>query len=421
MAVVHPFTVYDVTGPAPVPLLGAAASFVRTSWDAWDGTSRPAINVSEVGGGVYQAEPSDADELAGTVTLIDTGVGHEPRYYLVGAYRQHNQFMMALLVNDDGTLWAGMSGGTISAWTGPGAIPPLVQIATGVFVVRPSAADIEADALGLLEAPAGAYPEVIAIGIDAVAFTTTVLVPVAPPAAASPSAEAPVTAGGARVPYQRYQTQLAPPWLQGPTGASWLRGVGDAKDELEFRTREAVKARFPSHAPKDALARLGADRALDKGVTETEAQYRARLRDAWSLWPWAGTFTGMLRALALAGYTGVYIVGGTGRYATLDGGGNLVVGDGAPLSIGTSPLWNAIRLVFPTVPAGWIPTLPGEFSDEVNNIRRIVMKWKSAVALFEGITVIQSGRTWGFPLTMTWGQPGLTWGGSVITSWAGAN
>lgn len=405
MAAPRPFNVVSEVTAAPLP--GVAGDFSVAAWDAVTLAPRTAPTVSDLGGGNYALNVSNADENVGTVVLVATT--HEPRFWAFAVFKpdNSNQFFALLATDNSGALWAGAAP-TLTGWSGSGGAPAVVTVTDGLYVVTPTALDVTEWATGTVVGAPGSLVAPNGIATD---FS-----------GAPPVPSWPVEPSGARVSYQRYQTQLAPPWLHGPAGESWTRGIGDAKDEVELREREAVLARYPSRAPKDALVRISADRGgLDKGVTETDAQWRARLRDAWSLWPWAGTFTGVLRALALAGYPNVYIVGGTGRYATLDGSGNIVAADGAPLSIGSSNLWNAIRLVFATPPAAWTPTPPAEFSAEVNNIRRIVMKWKPAVALFEGITVIRAGHVWGFPLTMKWGQPGLTWGASTITSWAGEN
>lgn len=56
----------------------------------------------------------------------------------------------------------------------------------------------------------------------------------------------------------------------------------------------AVMARHVTEAPRDALALLGADRTLVRGPTETDAQWRLRLQDAWTAWQNAGSKVGLL-------------------------------------------------------------------------------------------------------------------------------
>lgn len=55
---------------------------------------------------------------------------------------------------------------------------------------------------------------------------------------------------------------------------------GTALDAFAEACRQTAWLMFPSLAPSDALAKLGEDRAIPRGVLETDASYRNRLR-AW--------------------------------------------------------------------------------------------------------------------------------------------
>lgn len=160
MADAIPFLVYDdATG---APLVGGVGGFVVSAWDAWLGTTRAAPTVFEVAGG-YELHPSDADETAGTVTLVDAGPGHSPRYQVFTAFKRDNsnQFIALLFTDNAGALWT-TNGHTLS-WSGTTA-PSVVQISAGVFVVLPTAADIAVDASGFVVAEVGALPERYAVG-----------------------------------------------------------------------------------------------------------------------------------------------------------------------------------------------------------------------------------------------------------------
>ncbi len=69
---------------------------------------------------------------------------------------------------------------------------------------------------------------------------------------------------------------LIPSWLQGPVVDSLMTVIDDTVD----RARQGLQARFPSRAQPDALALIGADRALLRGRAETDAHYALRLA-AW--------------------------------------------------------------------------------------------------------------------------------------------
>lgn len=217
--------------------------------------------------------------------------------------------------------------------------------------------------------------------------------------------------------YQDYQEGVAPRWLRTGVGSNWFRAQGDAKDKLELWVKDAVKARFPSLAPPDALAVIGGDRQLDQGVTESEADYRVRLRKAWSVWPWAGTPTGLLRAFLYAGYPNVALLTAQGDTHTLDGSGDVVTTHTPGGFSFSPPFWNVFRvLFFAPLPASWSPSLPANNSDEVNGLRRIVRLWKAAHAKQVDFVVVE-GAVWGFPTTQAWGDSGLDWGSTGTTTW----
>ena len=187
--------------------------------------------------------------------------------------------------------------------------------------------------------------------------------------------------------WQDFQLESAPAWLQKGTGEAWLRGVGDEKDEIETCAKDAVKARLPALSPIDALYRMAGERGLTRGASESVESFRARVVDAWDTWLWAGTAKGVLLALRGAGYTGeMWIVSGTGRYHRMSYTGWYSWGE-YTLGPGVMPVnfWNGFRVVFQDTQ--WSSALPAAGSDEVTNLRRLVMQWKSSFALFEGFVV----------------------------------
>lgn len=217
--------------------------------------------------------------------------------------------------------------------------------------------------------------------------------------------------------FRDYQQHLAPRWLRGTNGSMWLSALGNAKDHLEHGLRSAIYQKFPSFASWDSLNKLGGERQLDRGVVETEAQYRARIASAWDIWPKAGTPEGILTALNLAGYEFVYLVCANGEYWTRNAGtGALTINVSATKFSFSKNWWNEFRVFFlPTFPAWWSP-IPANDSDEVNNIRRIVNLWKPARAKLDGFTLVQ-GPLWGWPVSQKWNGASLTWGGTASTQW----
>ena len=97
--------------------------------------------------------------------------------------------------------------------------------------------------------------------------------------------------------------------LRGDYGLAWARAQGTLKDRLVVRTRESVYAGGAAdpegrgrEAPADALARLGADVAIERAPGEGDASYRARIAGAWESWSWVGTRYGIATAVGLLGY-----------------------------------------------------------------------------------------------------------------------
>lgn len=98
--------------------------------------------------------------------------------------------------------------------------------------------------------------------------------------------------------YRDYVERLpTPPWLLGKWGRRWLYMTGLVFDALVEATRQAVKARFPTVAPDDAIPLIGKDRVLEPGLGESLDTYRARIIGAWEAWSWAGTEKGLIDQL----------------------------------------------------------------------------------------------------------------------------
>lgn len=147
-----------------LPVTGALGGFTVQAWDAFSGASRPAPAVVEVGGGIYQVLPTPLEEAAGVAVLITTG--EEPSHWLLAVHEadRSNQFIPLLFLDAaTGALWAG-AGPTQVLWTGDPATAP-VGLAAGVWVIRPSALDLDEDAVGLLAAAPGAAPTEYLVGV----------------------------------------------------------------------------------------------------------------------------------------------------------------------------------------------------------------------------------------------------------------
>lgn len=214
--------------------------------------------------------------------------------------------------------------------------------------------------------------------------------------------------------YKDHLVDIAPPWLRSAVGEAFQRGIGDVKDSLLARAKEAVKARFPLIAPSDALHQTGGERQLPRAPGETDATYATRVRGAWDVWPWAGTAYGTLVALRDAGYPGVSLIISKGMEYALDSGtGELIIND---LGYATfDSYWSRFWVYFSPAafPSGWAGTPPSVSSNEGKFILGLVKKWKSAHARFDRVVFQGTGAMWG---TVPWGS--VTWGGTN-TIWEG--
>lgn len=103
--------------------------------------------------------------------------------------------------------------------------------------------------------------------------------------------------------FDDYQAETSPEWLQRPAGLLWSRILGVVKHGTVEAAKQAVKARFVSLSPPDALLELALDRGLDVGFRETAAALRVRIANAWATWKKSGSKQGMIDAFAAVGCT----------------------------------------------------------------------------------------------------------------------
>ena len=100
--------------------------------------------------------------------------------------------------------------------------------------------------------------------------------------------------------FSEFQLTSAPPFLLRPRGAAWCTAMGRAKGGLAEWAKDAAAARMPLLTPDDALSLLAAERAIEAGVSETEAAFRERLRTAHYAWSKGGTRPGMETVIAIS-------------------------------------------------------------------------------------------------------------------------
>ena len=223
--------------------------------------------------------------------------------------------------------------------------------------------------------------------------------------------------------------ELAPGWLQTPKNKAWLRASGDLKDSLAERCKQAVKVRFARLAPRDGLDQLGGERQIERGPKETNAAFAERVVDAWNLWHWAGTAQGVLLALRDVGYPAALLEIVNGNQFGLDTKGALdiqALPNGSWSCDATPDFWSKFAVVFPHNPWGkhrvsggvdWVR--PTADDPRIEQIRRLVARWKSAHSTCSDIAVINVGRTWDYPHKgRTWANQGGTWSGNDVMHFA---
>ena len=219
---------------------------------------------------------------------------------------------------------------------------------------------------------------------------------------------------------------VAPPWLKGPNGQRWLRGIGQSLDANVDRCRQAIKASFPALAPSDALPVLGDEISMPRGMVETEDAYRARLAAAWTIWPFAGTAFGLLMSMYYAGYQHAVVQTQGGKQYQLapeltgDPAHDLVVSQMAtPVHLGGTPaeLWSdfAVFIAKPW-PSWWGAGAPADGSNDQKSLAALIKTWKAAhtrcvqLKVIDGPVVglnITVGATFtvGFGSVTTWTPP----------------
>jgi hypothetical protein len=195
--------------------------------------------------------------------------------------------------------------------------------------------------------------------------------------------------------HQRYAADaLSPTVFRGTSGEKLLAGtIGVFFDAAAEGCNQAVKARFfgSDTFPPSALPYLGAGRSMPRYALDTDDTYIARLRDAWNIWPQAGTAIGIERQLAALGLTA------TVKDRT------------------TTPTWNwdsdtenwsrfwVVITGHPWSPWTWGDgTLFGDGHtwgsdatvDEVRSVRALVRKWKPAQVVCDHIIVVMDEPTW---------------------------
>jgi hypothetical protein len=217
--------------------------------------------------------------------------------------------------------------------------------------------------------------------------------------------------------YRTYQSNLIQTgdW-QGANIKLLESDLGTEKDIEYERARQGMLSNNPITCPPDALPYIGQERGLPQAVGETTANYRLRLKAAWDRadgWLFAGSHGSLLFALQRAGFpqgdpAGAHIMQHIKLYSWLVGstvtfGTHVDWGFGAPLP----SQWQQFGIIFGADVAGL-----SAGTALANVLNTLVAAWKPAKAQYMGCWVVVSGSIWGWPIGVTWGAGGRTWGGT---------
>lgn len=220
---------------------------------------------------------------------------------------------------------------------------------------------------------------------------------------------------------------------------------------------EGIRAKFPGAAPAEALARIGRDRRIRRGLAESDDNYRERLRLWLDSWRRAGSAYAI--ALQLRAYLGVAgtirVVNANGTWWTLGPDGSLTRHVTLPAKNwdwdGHPELWARFWVVLYADDyswvrdgtwgdgsvwgddgTGWGSTVPWQVTEDV---RGIISEWKSAESVCKNVIVSfdptypDPGAAPGAPMPDgTWGDDYKIVGGVAVPSrdsralyWAGVS
>lgn len=207
-------------------------------------------------------------------------------------------------------------------------------------------------------------------------------------------------------------TQIGPPWLQRTTGGKLVGAIGDVFDDLITRTSEGVQMRFPTDSPDpDALAHVGKDRRIRRGIGETATEYARRLR------PWLAAHKrrGSPYALLEQLYTYLHatvpppydLVAYSGLRHSVDVNG-VITRDQIAWSGDGSGKWARIWIYF------YVGTDPGVLTEDQKEVYRAIPREWNAAHIEKTTIVLVWGPVWGYPPGRLWGDPGL-WGAGGTT------
>jgi len=181
--------------------------------------------------------------------------------------------------------------------------------------------------------------------------------------------------------FRTARARMGPKWLVEGDGAKIGYALDLIKDAMQERWLHSLIARFPKYAPADALAAIGRDRRVFRGLQESDESYRNRLIR------WLDDRKNAGTSIALAERLAEYL-GPLPRIRIVDNSGNWLTRD----------------------PDGTITrqSLPGSWNWDGNTVA-----WTRFWVVIYPNGLWTEGQTWNGAGTQAWGDQGHTWGSTA--------
>lgn len=225
---------------------------------------------------------------------------------------------------------------------------------------------------------------------------------------------------------------LVPSWLSKGDGGKVLSSLGQMLDEFASRTRDALEARMPSRAPDDALALLGQDRVIVRGIDEASSTFATRLLR------WLDDHHTRGNAFALIAQLRAYL-GTNAKIRTVDNRGNWYTVDQNGVQSyllaqgnwdwdGDATSWSRFWVIIYASTSPWTlgrPPYSGHYNDgalwgdgrtwgssatleQIASLKEIVRRWRPAGT--RCVSIILAFDDTSFDPTSVVGLPDGTWG-----------
>lgn len=243
--------------------------------------------------------------------------------------------------------------------------------------------------------------------------------------------------------FRQFVRNISPTWLNGSVSGSFMYSMAILFDALSDGASYAVRARFLTIAPPDALTWFQQDRQIDPGPNESTSSFTARLLIWLDLWRLAGTDFSILLAL-LAYLTpnslAVSIVSASGTWNLYPAGAASSLslpptwaglglwnwdGNADPFYARPQHWWRSWLIIYDPTNLMWKPTPKwgdghrwgdgtcwgyNGTASQGASIRALVKKWKQAGVQFPQI-IISFDSTWFQPGNVPGAKsPDGTWG-----------